>query len=292
MKPPAETTLSCMIHTVVHFCQGGMITNPTDLPVVVVAGVAGSGKTTLGRALARAIGMPLLDLDSLTNPLLDVLDGLIAGPHWNSSGPHAEVIRAGRYAVLRSAARDIIAINQRPVLVAPFAREMAAGEEWDALTAAVAPAPVRVIHVDGSADLLARRRLMRRAPRDAHRAPDPPPTPPRVPHLRVDAALTTEQQVFRVIRALGIPARIDLTSPLFMQVFDAVLFDLDGTLVDSTAAVLRSWERLGHEYPLDLAGGHVYQEVPARELFGQHARTGTGRVGASAVDPVADRGYR
>lgn len=198
-----------MILTVVRFCQDGTLTNPADLPVVVVGGVAGSGKTTLGRALSRAIGMPVLDLDSLTNPLLDILDGLIEGPHWNSAGPHAELIRRGRYAVLRSAARDIIAVNQRAVLVAPFTRELAGGQEWDALTAAVAPAPVRVIYVDGSAELLAHRRLMRRAARDAQRSPGPPPTPPRVPHLRVDASLTTEQQVFRVLQALGIQSPID-----------------------------------------------------------------------------------
>jgi hypothetical protein len=198
-----------MILTVVQFCQDGTLTNPADLPVVVVAGVAGSGKTTLGHALSRAIGLPVLDLDSLTNPLLDVLDGLIEGPHWNSTGPHVELIRRGRYAVLRSAARDIIAVNQRAVLVAPFTRELAGGQEWDALTAAVAPAPVRVIYIDGSAELLARRRLMRRAARDAQRPPGPPPTPPRVPHLRVDASLSTEQQVFRVLQALGIQSSID-----------------------------------------------------------------------------------
>jgi hypothetical protein len=198
-----------MILTVVQSCQDGTSSSPADLPVVVVAGVAGSGKTTLGRELSRAIGIPMLDLDSLTNPLLDVLDGLIGGPHWNGTGPHTELIRRGRYAVLRSAARDIIAVEQRAVLVAPFTRELAGGEEWDALTAAVAPARVRVIHVDGPAELFAHRRLMRRAARDEQRSPGPPPTLPRVPHLRVDAALTTEQQVFRVLCDLGIRARIE-----------------------------------------------------------------------------------
>ena len=46
-----------------------------DVAVVAVAGVAGSGKSTLGRALAVGLGLPLLDLDAVTNPLLDRLVG-------------------------------------------------------------------------------------------------------------------------------------------------------------------------------------------------------------------------
>ena len=50
-------------------CQGG---HPGT---VAVAGVAGSGKSTLGRALATALHLPLVDLDAVTNPLLDRLVG-------------------------------------------------------------------------------------------------------------------------------------------------------------------------------------------------------------------------
>lgn len=42
-------------------------------PTVLVAGVAGSGKSTLAMALAQELGLPVLDLDTLTNPLLDAL---------------------------------------------------------------------------------------------------------------------------------------------------------------------------------------------------------------------------
>lgn len=184
-----------MIAAMPHVCQDVSVIDRDRLPVLLVAGAAGSGKTTLGRELARRFRIPLLDLDTLTNPLLDQLDSVSVGPHWNSPGPHSEQIRAGRYAVLLAAATDLVDIGQRPVLVAPFTRELTGGAEWEQLIAQLAPAATSVVHVDGSPELLARRRAARGAERDAHRLSDTPAEKPRVPYLRVDAELSTEQQV-------------------------------------------------------------------------------------------------
>lgn len=191
-----------MIPPMTHVCQDVSVIDRERLPVLVVAGAAGSGKTTLGRELARRFGTALLDLDTLTNPLLDELDSLLDGPHWNSAGPHSERIRVGRYAVLLAAARDLVEIGQRPVLVAPFTRELTAGAEWERLVSHVAPAASLVVHVDGSPELLARRRAARGAERDAHRPVDAPAAKPLVPHLRVDAELSTPLQVDLVAHAL------------------------------------------------------------------------------------------
>src|SRR4051794_41861339 len=86
-------------------CQGGRVVG--DTAVVVVAGVAGSGKSTLGRELATAMRVPLLDLDTLTNPLLDRMVGPVLPAHWLAA-PHGELIREGRYAALRAGARDVV----------------------------------------------------------------------------------------------------------------------------------------------------------------------------------------
>jgi len=55
-------------------------------------------------------------------------------------------------------------------------------------------------------------------------------------------------------------------SALERRTFDAVLFDLDGTLIDSTPAVLRSWVTWAHEHDVDprsLEGNHG---VPAAQI--------------------------
>ncbi|MBU2670301.1 HAD-IA family hydrolase [Actinoplanes bogorensis] len=184
---------------------------PPDRLTVVVSGVAGSGKSTLGRALATALAAPLLDLDSLTNPLLDALPPDALGGHWLAS-PHAALIRDGRYAALRAAAHDVIATAGRAVLVAPFTAELRGGPEWTALSAAAGA--VTVIHLEGTDDLFATRRAIRTEPRDRHRVPEPL-EPPAVPVIRIDAELTTEQQLLRALVALG------LRRPLVFTRFDS-----------------------------------------------------------------------
>lgn len=50
------------------------------------------------------------------------------------------------------------------------------------------------------------------------------------------------------------------------QVFDAVLFDMDGTLVDSTAAVARSWLRWADEHGVPVDELHGYHGIPAASV--------------------------
>src|SRR6476660_7433474 len=147
-------------------CQGGRVVG--DTAVIVVAGVAGSGKSTLGRELATAMRVPLLDLDAVTNPLLDRMVGPVLPTHWLAT-PHGELIRKGRYAALRAVARDVVASAGCAVLVAPFTEELTGGAAWEKLAAAVAPAEIRVLDLHGDPALLAARRATRAEPRDAHR---------------------------------------------------------------------------------------------------------------------------
>jgi sugar-phosphatase len=238
---------------------------PVEPLVVAVAGEAGSGKSTLGRAVAAAVGAPMLDLDSITNPLLDRLSADVFGGHWLAA-PHADAIREGRYAALRAVTRDTLSTAGRAVLVAPFTAELRGGTEWHLLREASGTADLRMVHIDGDAGLFAARRAGRSAERDQHRTPRPP-LPPAVPVIAVDGELTTGQQLRRVLVALGHRTAIGTTNALLSRVFDAVLIDLDGTLADSTASVRRSWRLFAAEtgIPAQAVTGHHTR--PARDLL-------------------------
>lgn len=249
-------------------CQGG---HPGT---VAVAGVAGSGKSTLGRALATALHLPLVDLDAVTNPLLDRLVGPVLPAHWLAAG-HGGLVREGRYAALRTVAHDVVTTAGGAVLVAPFTAELAGGSAWAELAAAVAPTGLRVLYVDGDPELFARRRAARGASRDAHR-PDGPAAPPAVPRITLDGALTPQQLLARALRALGHRMDVDAGNPLFRRPFDAVLFDLDGVLVDSTASVTRSWERFAVEFGVSARALQENHGQPAQTLV--ERLLGSGRV--------------
>jgi mannitol-1-/sugar-/sorbitol-6-phosphatase len=256
-----------------------------------ISGTAGSGKSTLGRALAAALRLPLLDLDSITNPLLDRLVESTQDEHWLTSS-RAVDIRAGRYAALRSVARDVVATAGGAVLVAPFTLEIRGGPEWASLVEDVAPSPLRLIHLRGDAELFAARRAVRGEPRDAHRPPAGETAAPTVPHIAVDAELTPDQQLFRALRALGHRTTIDPQNSLFACDFDAVLCDLDGALVDSTSSVSRSWRRFAREFGVSSQALHENHGQPARTLVeklldADHVARGLARIGAIEVADAA-----
>ncbi|WP_291053086.1 HAD-IA family hydrolase [Herbiconiux sp.] len=236
--------------------------------IIVVAGAAGSGKSTLGLELARAFDAALLDLDTLTNPLLEGLGASLAdGAHWNDPALRP-TIRPARYAVLRAALADQVRAGADAVLVAPFTAELQGGEEWRLLVTAAGGDAPHVVWLQASADLLAERRRLRGADRDVHVVDPPASAVPAVPHLVVDASLSTAQQVTSVRRRLGGGRELPADSPVFGRTFDAALFDLDGTLIDSTPSVIRSWAQMAREYGLEgdpLAGGHGR---PAAQVVG------------------------
>ena len=176
--------------------------SPRPARVLVVAGVAGAGKSTLGRELARRTGSVLLDLDTLTNPLLDGLGASALAPwatHWNSP-EHRDVVRPARYAVLLAAAREQADLGHDLVLVAPFTAELAGGPEWDLLRTAVAPAEPEVVWLHAPAEVLAARVRERGEARDTSTALTGA-TEPTVPFLGVDATASTAVQAELVLAA-------------------------------------------------------------------------------------------
>ena len=233
--------------------------------VVAVAGTAGSGKSTLARALARDVRVPLLDLDTLTNPLLEHLEAPL-GAHWQASA-HTASVRAGRYAALRAAMAEVLDTAGAVVLAAPFTAELGGGSEWGALLDAAGSARLHVVRIVGDPELFAERRAARGATRDVHRPADRSPAPAaQIPVIEIDADLTTEQQLARLRRAVGLNRPVKRDAAVFAADFDAVLFDLDGTLADSTASVNRSWRRFAAEFGVSAAALRRNHGQPARQL--------------------------
>ena len=166
--------------------------------IIVVAGPPGSGKSTLGLHLARSLHLPYLDLDSMTNPVLEGLEASLP-MHWNDARLR-DVVRPARYKALRDTLADQVAAGVSAVVVAPFTSELQGGAEWDELVASAGGVVPFVVWVHANAALLAERRAARGADRDAHILDSSDGVPPAVAHLTVDAALPTAQQVEAVLR--------------------------------------------------------------------------------------------
>ena len=182
--------------------------------IVVVAGPAGSGKSTLGLALARLLRLPYLDLDTVTNPLLEQLtEGALDGRHWNDPGLR-DVIRPARYSALLGVLNDQVQAGTGAVVVAPFTLELQGGREWEALLRASGVRP-HVVWLRASDELLAERRGARAADRDAYVVDVAGGAEPSVPHLAVDASLTVPQQVSAITRAFAIGRPLPADSPVF-----------------------------------------------------------------------------
>lgn len=182
------------------------------LRALVVSGVSASGKSTLGRALAAHLGWALLDLDTMTNPLFELLGGERAVV---SAGAGARSpINSARYRCLIEAAAENLALGTGVVLVAPFTAERSSTAAWSGLCAdlGVSAEGVALIWVDLDPAEVAARRTRRAAPRDVVRMADgvifaEAVSVPVVPHRRVDGAATTEDQLSAALGASALSQR-------------------------------------------------------------------------------------
>ncbi|TDC82502.1 GntR family transcriptional regulator [Micromonospora sp. KC606] len=100
---------------------------PVRLPkprVVLIGGYAGSGKTELGRILARATGWPMLDKDTLTRPIVEAaLEILGQSPNDRESETYLKVVRPREYEALSSAAEENVQCGNSAIVTAPFIAE-------------------------------------------------------------------------------------------------------------------------------------------------------------------------
>lgn len=93
--------------------------------VLLVGGYAGSGKTELGRILARQTGWPMLDKDTLTRPVVEAaLEVLELSPNDRESDAYLKVVRPREYEALIAAVLENVECGNSAIATAPFLREL------------------------------------------------------------------------------------------------------------------------------------------------------------------------
>ncbi|HSX69052.1 GntR family transcriptional regulator [Nocardioides sp.] len=92
--------------------------------IVLVGGYAGSGKTELGRVLARQTGWPVLDKDTMTRPLVErALEALGQPANDRDSEVYSREIRPHEYEALMAAAYENADCGVAAIVTAPFVAE-------------------------------------------------------------------------------------------------------------------------------------------------------------------------
>ncbi|MEU1751983.1 AAA family ATPase [Micromonospora matsumotoense] len=90
----------------------------------MIGGYAGSGKTELGRILARETGWPILDKDTLTRPVVEAaLEVMGLSPNDRESEDYLRLMRPREYESLMAAANENVACGNSAIVAAPFIAE-------------------------------------------------------------------------------------------------------------------------------------------------------------------------
>jgi DNA-binding transcriptional regulator YhcF (GntR family) len=96
--------------------------------VIIIGGYAGSGKTELGRILARETGWPMLDKDTITRPVVEsALEILGLSANDRESVGYLTKIRPREYEALIAATEENLACGNSVIATAPFLQELRDG---------------------------------------------------------------------------------------------------------------------------------------------------------------------
>lgn len=188
----------------------------TRLPAVLVSGDPACGKSHLGKALAGALAAAYLDQDTLTNPLVEVVQELLHASTFDDPRL-AAAVRAPRYETLWAGAEENLALGQPVVLVAPFTAERGDPATWQVAANRLTLAGGQPVLVWVYADtaICWRRMQDRGLRRDVEKiqaaarqeqvainASQRKSTAPSAPHIAVDGTAPTAESVSKILGQL------------------------------------------------------------------------------------------
>ncbi|MCL2580973.1 MAG: GntR family transcriptional regulator [Streptosporangiales bacterium] len=140
--------------------------------VILIGGYAGSGKTELGRIIARSTGWAMLDKDTITRAVVEAaLEMLGESPYDREGEVYLGTVRPAEYQALLDAMSENIDVGTSTVVTAPFVREFA-DRAWLDRTIALCQskgAQVTVVWIRCDADSMKTYLRHRGAARDAYK---------------------------------------------------------------------------------------------------------------------------
>ncbi|GAB3479350.1 GntR family transcriptional regulator [Amycolatopsis cihanbeyliensis] len=120
----------------------------TEKPrVILIGGYAGSGKSELGRILARNTGWPIIDKDTTTRHVVEAaLERLGESPHSRESETYVKAIRPAEYEALLATVTENVQCGISAVVTAPFISQFN-DQAWCNRTAATIASLGAELHV-------------------------------------------------------------------------------------------------------------------------------------------------
>lgn len=143
--------------------------------VILIGGYPGSGKTELGRILARKTNWSILDKDTTTRAVVEAaLEALGRSPHDRESDFYLKVIRPAEYESLMATMAENVQCGNSTIVTVPFIRELNDQAWCDRLAASLSSqgADLSVVWVRCDVDTMRSYIRHRGAARDATKHAD------------------------------------------------------------------------------------------------------------------------